>query len=83
MTLCGELMNNLDGITSELVALQLLSLCLPLSMLEHTVSLIWAIVLGSWRRINGLGVWIIHFIGMKLLPHLWFIDAHTGNKCFS
>lgn len=26
MTLCGELMNNLDGITSALVALQLLSL---------------------------------------------------------
>lgn len=37
VTLCGELMNNLDGITSELVALQLLSLCLPLSLLEHTV----------------------------------------------
>lgn len=37
VTLCRELMNNLDGITSPLVALQLLSLCLPLSLMSDNV----------------------------------------------
>lgn len=36
VTLCRELMNDLDGITSLLVALQLRSLCLLLSLLSDT-----------------------------------------------
>lgn len=72
MTLCRELMNNLDGITSALVALQLLPLCLLLSLMLYGI-----IDLGhhAWLMVLDKGPICINcFIVIKLLPQLCCID---------
>lgn len=65
-------MNNLDGITSPLVALQLLSLCLPLSLMSDNG--IMELALHVQPRVRGCEYPCMygtaHFMELKLLPHL-------------
>lgn len=72
MTLCSELMNNLDGITSALVALQLLSLCLPPCLMSDMALLSWPIPCGFvWGAYEYL-----------LMDYLFYEDKVTSPSLF-